>query len=319
MVPKASIYLFYSFFDIFVTYVLNILHFMHASGIKLQLFFRMDKISFQFIHGGKLISEPSVNYVGGVREKLMHVDPDLMSMLELDDYAIKLRYLAQNCKYYHLLPDSDVLNMFACHVGRKLIHIYIKHLGSDECQVEEDGGSISEGEFAEFSSENEGGKTDSSTDDLEFFSDGDSLIDDDNSDRENVISKYDKPLKIIVSKNVNDKRVTNIGKGKEKCIDETEEDENTDEEEPLMCPKNFAEDAKQEFEFPEFDEKRHMSNPELKLGMLFSNVKVFRAALEMHSIKNGDEFEYKKNEGDRVTIVCKAGCSWRPDSCVRIL
>ncbi|KAM7503530.1 hypothetical protein LguiB_002434 [Lonicera macranthoides] len=38
----------------------------------------------------------------------MHVDPDLTSMLELDDYATKLRYLAQNCKYYHLIPDADL-------------------------------------------------------------------------------------------------------------------------------------------------------------------------------------------------------------------
>lgn len=64
-------------------------------------------------------------------------------------------------------------------------------------------------------------------------------------------------------------------------------------------------------EYHEFDAARDMKDPKLLLGMIFANVRVFREALKMHSIKNGYEFEYKRNDGDRVIIVCKVSYGWR--------
>ncbi|KAL3529703.1 hypothetical protein ACH5RR_009025 [Cinchona calisaya] len=63
--------------------------------------------------------------------------------------------------------------------------------------------------------------------------------------------------------------------------------------------------------FPVFDEKRDMDNPKLKLGMIFKDVKVFRAALRENSIKEGYEFRFVKNDGNRVTVVCDDECPFR--------
>ncbi|KAL3535433.1 hypothetical protein ACH5RR_003894 [Cinchona calisaya] len=63
--------------------------------------------------------------------------------------------------------------------------------------------------------------------------------------------------------------------------------------------------------FPVFYEKRDMDNLKLKLGMIFKDVKVFRAALRENSIKEGYEFRFVKNDGNRVTVVCDDECPWR--------
>lgn len=64
-------------------------------------------------------------------------------------------------------------------------------------------------------------------------------------------------------------------------------------------------------QFTEFFEDRDMERPQLEVGMLFANVGVFRAALRKHAIQNGTEFTFLKNEGHRVTPICKNKCGWR--------
>lgn len=54
-----------------------------------------------------------------------------------------------------------------------------------------------------------------------------------------------------------------------------------------------------------------MERPELEVGMLFANVGVFRAALRKHAFQNGTKFTFLKNEGNRVTAICKNKCGWR--------
>lgn len=70
-------------------------------------------------------------------------------------------------------------------------------------------------------------------------------------------------------------------------------------------------DDEEIIEFPEFNEDTDMDRPDLKVGMMFSSGKVFRAALREHAIRNGTDFKFLKNEGNRVTVKCKNDCGWR--------
>ncbi|KAF7119302.1 hypothetical protein RHSIM_Rhsim13G0148900 [Rhododendron simsii] len=56
---------------------------------------------------------------------------------------------------------------------------------------------------------------------------------------------------------------------------------------------------------------RHMNDPDLQVGTMFASAAVFRAVLRKHTILNGTNFEFKKNDGDRVTTICKNKCGWR--------
>lgn len=47
-----------------------------------------------------------------------------------------------------------------------------------------------------------------------------------------------------------------------------------------------------------------MKNPKLVCGMLFPNVRVFRALLKEYHIKEGYLYKYLKNEKSRVTVQC---------------
>ncbi|KAL3641418.1 hypothetical protein CASFOL_016386 [Castilleja foliolosa] len=61
--------------------------------------------------------------------------------------------------------------------------------------------------------------------------------------------------------------------------------------------------------------------PILKLGMKFVDAKQFRKALRRHAVLSGYDIQFNRNDGDRVTCVCKmlaeslkegkTGCQWR--------
>ncbi|KAL3517043.1 hypothetical protein ACH5RR_023945 [Cinchona calisaya] len=59
-----------------------------------------------------------------------------------------------------------------------------------------------------------------------------------------------------------------------------------------------------------FNEKTDMKDPVFKVGMLFKSVKEFRAAIRAHSIKDGRNVRFKKNEGKRIRAIFE-GCNWR--------
>jgi hypothetical protein len=52
-----------------------------------------------------------------------------------------------------------------------------------------------------------------------------------------------------------------------------------------------------------------MSNPEFKVGMVFSDVKECRKALQKYSIFNRTKVNKIRNEPARIEVVCKPGCS----------
>lgn len=100
------------------------------------------------------------------------------------------------------------------------------------------------------------------------------------------------------------------GKGKD-IINYFIYDEEDDSKEEYLRSPVVSEDACTMIVYPHFNEERDMKQPELRLGMQFTNVRVYREALKLFSIQNGFEFEYLRNDSDRVTVVFTGECGWR--------
>ncbi|XP_059627528.1 uncharacterized protein LOC132270369 [Cornus florida] len=56
---------------------------------------------------------------------------------------------------------------------------------------------------------------------------------------------------------------------------------------------------------------RDFGEKELELGMKFGSTADFRLALRESALKNKFDIMFTRNDGDRVTAVCKAECGWR--------
>ncbi|KAK6151999.1 hypothetical protein DH2020_014634 [Rehmannia glutinosa] len=63
--------------------------------------------------------------------------------------------------------------------------------------------------------------------------------------------------------------------------------------------------------FPEFNLNSDMAHPNMQVGLVFPNVQLYRKALRKHSVKNGFQLLFEKNESNRVTAKCKNLCGWR--------
>ncbi|KAK8623588.1 hypothetical protein V6N13_118471 [Hibiscus sabdariffa] len=62
--------------------------------------------------------------------------------------------------------------------------------------------------------------------------------------------------------------------------------------------------------FPEFNRKTDMSNPTLKVGLIFANKIVLKEAIKMYGIKNRYSVKLKRNDSKRIQVTCKSGCTW---------
>jgi hypothetical protein len=63
--------------------------------------------------------------------------------------------------------------------------------------------------------------------------------------------------------------------------------------------------------FSTFNAQVDMTNPEFKVGMIFSGVKEFRQALQMYSIKRRVKVNKIRNDPMRVEAICKPNCTWQ--------
>lgn len=63
--------------------------------------------------------------------------------------------------------------------------------------------------------------------------------------------------------------------------------------------------------FPVFNEKVDMADPQFQLGLCFTDAALFRSAIRQHSIVNGRDIRFSKNEKNKVQAVCKhKSCEW---------
>ncbi|KAH7841561.1 hypothetical protein Vadar_031482 [Vaccinium darrowii] len=199
--------------------------------------------------------------------------------------------------------------MFAIHKGRVTISIYVQNI---EINVDDDLVNLSSDidKSANSESENEGdpnsprgGSICSS--DLEYFTDGDELYD----SGYNITIDLESDAGLFSLKVASwNARGSGSGEGPSNVLlDHIQEVENDNE---LNTPTNSS-DEEGNVEFTEFFGDRDMERPHLEKGMLFANAIVFRTALRKHAIQIGREFRFLKNEGDKVTTICKNGYGWR--------
>ncbi|KAM0888748.1 hypothetical protein ACQ4PT_028162 [Festuca glaucescens] len=75
----------------------------------------------------------------------------------------------------------------------------------------------------------------------------------------------------------------------------------------------FREDVQEHLKntFSTFNAEVDMTNPEFKVGMIFSGVKEFRQALQNYSIKRRVKVNKIRNDPMRVEAICKPRCSWQ--------
>ncbi|KAK3020285.1 hypothetical protein RJ639_045834 [Escallonia herrerae] len=153
----------------------------------------------------------------------------------------------------------------------------------------------------------------SSAVDFEYFAEGDALCD--------KLIDADVNMAGDINEDLNDEDSSDgINENEDKTVNEDDSDgesihtddfkEVDSDGESLHSPNNSGDDELTE-KYPKFDRSRNVNNVELKLGMLFANAVEFRAAVREHSIKQGYQYKYKKNESHRVTVVCKFDCGWR--------
>ncbi|KAK8695947.1 hypothetical protein V6N13_001089 [Hibiscus sabdariffa] len=62
--------------------------------------------------------------------------------------------------------------------------------------------------------------------------------------------------------------------------------------------------------FPEFNRKTYMSNPTLKVGLVFTNKTVLKEKIKMYGIKNKYSVKLKRNDIKTIQVTCKRGCTW---------
>ncbi|KAM0866610.1 hypothetical protein ACQ4PT_042521 [Festuca glaucescens] len=67
---------------------------------------------------------------------------------------------------------------------------------------------------------------------------------------------------------------------------------------------------KLKYKFGTFNPQVDMDNPVFKVGMSFSDVNEFRAALNSYSIRNRKKINKTRNEIKRVNACCQEGCPW---------
>ncbi|KAF7136514.1 hypothetical protein RHSIM_Rhsim08G0179400 [Rhododendron simsii] len=271
------------------------------------------KHTFKVHHGGQFTDMPlGKMYLGGKVDFINDIDPDLMSYFEMV-IIIKELGCAENAIMYHCLPDCDldgglreintdiaVSDMFAIHEEIGTIAIYVV----DEYGKEDDDeGSESAGEGNAGSPRGSIGDSD-----IDYFADGDDLFES-NGQVTTEVEVVDLEGCGVLSERVRSGFGEGThGFGEGSSVHRLSSVEEVDVEDIDSPP--HSDDGKKD-DFPEFFEDRHMDDPDLQVGTMFASAAVFRAALRKHTILNGTDFEFKKNDGNRVTAICKNKCGWR--------
>ncbi|KAL3648634.1 hypothetical protein CASFOL_005037 [Castilleja foliolosa] len=286
-------------------------------------------------HGGQFVDKPRKSYVGGKIAVFDGMVEDKMSLPELWDMGKELSYPApRSYKYYYKIPklnlakglvllekDNDVLKMLECHLDTSVINAYMV-----APPVEENNPDVA----AEV--------------------DGQPNLDDVGNDEEELEAETDEeqndegedgPVNnITFGDEEEDQRLdSDIDDDVYKLVDVYEQRAEYDNEEvPVVVSEDESDNDAREYDSDELrsidgsgDESKYFlyreptkpqEKPILKIGMKFVDAKQFRKALRSHAVLSGYDIHFQKNEGSRVTCVCKesqdqsklegeVGCKWR--------
>ncbi|KAK3043540.1 hypothetical protein RJ639_002119 [Escallonia herrerae] len=128
----------------------------------------------------------------------------------------------------------------------------------------------------------------SSAANFEYFAERDALCDKLVDMDVNVFEDINEELSNDINENINEELSNDIN-----------ENINEDSDGESLHSHNNSGDDEPIGKYPEFDKSRNMKHVELKLGMIFANAAKFKTTLREHSIQQGYQYKYKKNEGLR--------------------
>ena len=83
------------------------------------------------------------------------------------------------------------------------------------------------------------------------------------------------------------------------------------ESEILPSDKSGSEDENCDVMYPQFNKEHMGKNFQFKLGMEFGSLSDFKEAILEHSVLNGREVRFKKNDKERALAVCKHVCDFK--------
>ncbi|CAL1388139.1 unnamed protein product [Linum trigynum] len=254
-------------------------------------------------------SDKNGHYVGGKVQYWDYVDPDCLSILELDGLLTDVGYLVQvktkdieeyrilnGYAYYYkvngqnmreglveLKSDQELLAMAQEVVeDKKVVEVYLikrvelesgRKRDSDRVPIpQNEGGSESDGDSGFVDDENEASEDDFDINDFEGGGYNQNLIID------NVIG----------------------------------EDADTDcgDSDYLGSVHSSDDEGSTRRRFQEFNPARDMENPQFFLGQIFSDLKTFREAIRSYSIKNKFPLRFVHSDRGRVQVCCEKNCKW---------
>ncbi|KAL3633321.1 hypothetical protein CASFOL_022848 [Castilleja foliolosa] len=292
-------------------------------------------------HGGQFVDKPRKSYVGGKVAVFDGMVEDKMSLPELWDMGKELSYPApRSYKYFYKIPklnlakglvllekDSDVLKMLECHLDTSVINAYMVAPPVEENNPEV---AAEEHEIVNEIEEEIVIETGEQSVHLAAEVDGQPDLDDVGNDEDeqnvDVLQELDEAGTDEELNDVNDEGedgpVNNITFGDEEEDHRLDSDIEDDVYRFFDDYEQRAESDKQSIhkEVPMVPTKPQ-EKPILKIGMKFVDAKQFRKAFRSHAVLSGYDIHFQKNEGSRVTCVCKesqesklegeVGCKWR--------
>ncbi|XP_012841115.1 PREDICTED: uncharacterized protein LOC105961430 [Erythranthe guttata] len=238
-------------------------------------------------YGGTFGMETPILYMGGKSKQFDDVDPEKFSMADLRNWIqglgftekVNVCYVSPTCvlgdELRMVCSYSDMVVMFAEYKDIDAIHLYLEY--EIEFDVLKD---------IEIGFERYKGKQTFVDEDGEMSTHNEGLAED--SDLSESSSEN-----IETNASLHDELIHHSDCDSEMNDTPLNSDEERDNVNPI------------------FDEVEDMKNPKLRLGMIFKDAATFRKALREHSIKKGYNFEFLKNEGDRVTVKCVDECPFR--------
>jgi len=286
-------------------------------------------------HGGK---HCSMGYRGGKVDFFDFCCADKLSILEIERMVkesgitgeVEISWQKPNNIYSEglckLASDSDCLDMGFSVDSLKTMHVYVRsidnmvevcHSGSTRnANVRElKGKNIIYEEEAEHENEGEDG-SDRNEDDEDYINlekmlnDSDYDVEDEDDDL--FDTHVDEGIERDVLRREHRPQVTvNKGIGNVKCDSNDSNLAPSDELHSMTESDNESEDVmKPGVRYLEFVAFRDMTDPTLKVGMLFKSLDEFKEACRSWAIKNRWQIKFKPNDKKRCKAVCGKGCGW---------
>ncbi|CAN0846910.1 hypothetical protein LINGRAHAP2_LOCUS4692, partial [Linum grandiflorum] len=254
------------------------------------------------------------DYYNGDQGWIDHVDPDLISLVEIKHMAMKLGE-SDHVLIYWLQPgmdvsygltllgcDNDVLQMVDNIPKDKIIKLYLKKV------VEEDGHKVGQQarENVDPTHDEVGGESESDDDDYypETDSDDSIVFEDDQLDPFDDKDFQDTLNKSAPAENANRPTPvtsTRVTRSKTKVVKGLSTNEGA----------RQGGNRNRRTRFRDFNARLEMDRPELENGMYFGSFELFRAACKRHSINERRAVKFPKNDKERCYCVCKENCGFR--------